>query len=367
MMKGKFKESLRASMDETAPALNENKTDKVVLVGSPNVGKSVIFNALTGIYVTVSNYPGTTVETTRGKSEIDGRRYEIIDTPGMYSLLPITEDERVSRNILLDETPSAVIHVVDAKNLKKMLPFTLQLIEAGLPVILVLNFMDEVKRLGIKIDMMMLEKILGVPVIGTVATQGKCIDQLKAAIGGYGLTGTDIKSRRNESDLDESISGIEALLKSEYGLSKRAVSSLLLMGDEEIITMVRENDKESYDLISEIIAETKKGVSMSINYLLRLERQKKVNDICNDVVNKEELSGAGLREKLDMLTLNPVVGVPLFILVIYAMYKFVGVFGAQTVVDFLEATLFEKYLTPFTNGLFEAIIPWPVLQDLFVH
>lgn len=103
---------------------------KIVLVGSPNVGKSVLFNALTGAYTVVSNYPGTSVEVSRGNCEIEGVSYQVLDTPGMYSLLPITEEERVGREILLKEKAHTVVHVIDARNLERMLPMTLQLVEA---------------------------------------------------------------------------------------------------------------------------------------------------------------------------------------------------------------------------------------------
>lgn len=159
---------------------------KVVIVGTPNVGKSVLFNALTKMYVTVSNYPGTTVEVTRGRANIEGEEYEVIDTPGMYSLLPITEEERVARNILIKESPHLVIHVIDAKNLERMLLLTLQLIEAALPVLLVLNIMDEAQKEGVSIDTKLLEKRLGIPVIETVSTEGKGIDELKKRIAQYG-------------------------------------------------------------------------------------------------------------------------------------------------------------------------------------
>ena len=109
---------------------------KIILVGNPNVGKSVVFNTMTGSYTTVSNYPGTSVEVSRGQCEIAGEHYQVLDTPGMYSLLPITEEERVARRILLEESPHVVVHVIDARNLERMLPMTLQLIEAGLPVVL---------------------------------------------------------------------------------------------------------------------------------------------------------------------------------------------------------------------------------------
>ena len=158
---------------------------KIAIVGSPNVGKSVMFNRLTGIYATVSNYPGTTVEVSRGKGRAGEKEFEVIDTPGMYSLLPITEEERVSRAILLDEKPQLVLHIVDAKNLERMLPLTLQLIEAGLPVILVLNIIDEAERIGMKINTQQIEKELKIPVVATVSTTGRGIDILKGRIEEY--------------------------------------------------------------------------------------------------------------------------------------------------------------------------------------
>ena len=158
---------------------------KIAIVGSPNVGKSVLFNILTKSYVSVSNYPGTTVEVSRGRANINGKQYEVIDTPGMYSFLPITEEEGVARRILIKDGPDIVIHVIDAKNLERMLPLTLQLIEAGLYIILVLNIMDEAKKEGVIINSAGLEKELGIPVVETVSTIGKGIDDLKKRIGLY--------------------------------------------------------------------------------------------------------------------------------------------------------------------------------------
>jgi ferrous iron transport protein B len=158
---------------------------KVSIVGSPNVGKSVVFNNLTGAYATVSNYPGTTVHISRGKARIEGEEFEIVDTPGMYSLLPITEDEQVARSILLEEKPEAILQVVDAKNLERMLPLTLQLIEAGLPIILDLNMMDETEDVGIEVDVKRLEEELGIPVVATVATTGRGMEALRGRLLEY--------------------------------------------------------------------------------------------------------------------------------------------------------------------------------------
>lgn len=158
---------------------------RILLIGSPNVGKSALFNRLTGAYVVVSNYPGTTVTIDKGKCRLNGREYAVIDSPGMYSLLPITEEERVGKSLLLEERPEVVMHVVDAKNLERMLPFTLQLIEAELPLVLVINMMDEAEKLGIRIDFEELERILGIPVVPVTATSGRGIHELLNRMADY--------------------------------------------------------------------------------------------------------------------------------------------------------------------------------------
>ncbi|OIO38519.1 MAG: iron transporter [Candidatus Omnitrophica bacterium CG1_02_46_14] len=158
---------------------------KIAILGSPNVGKSVLFHRLTGRYVTVSNYPGTTVEVSRGVAELGSESYEVIDTPGMYTFLPLQEEERVARQILLTEDLFLVVHVIEAISLSRMLPLTLQLIEAELPTILVLNMMDEAHRRGITIDLIFLQEELGIPVVGAVATNGKGIEDLKQKIVKY--------------------------------------------------------------------------------------------------------------------------------------------------------------------------------------
>ncbi|HEX9137234.1 MAG TPA: FeoB small GTPase domain-containing protein, partial [Nitrospirota bacterium] len=125
---------------------------KIVLVGNPNVGKSVLFGKLTGKYVVVSNYPGTTVEVSRGTATIYRETFEVIDTPGVNSLVPQSEDERVTRDMLLAEKPDLIIQVADAKNLRRSLLITLQLAELQCPLVIDLNMMDECRTRGIVID-----------------------------------------------------------------------------------------------------------------------------------------------------------------------------------------------------------------------
>lgn len=337
---------------------------KIIIVGSPNVGKSVIFNYFTGRYVTVSNYPGTTVEVSRGKGKIDGQEYEIIDTPGMYSLIPITEEERVARSILFNEDPEVVLHVIDAKNLERMLPLTLQLIEANLPVILVLNIMDEAERLGIKFDIGQLEKELKIPVIPTVSITGQGMALLRQIIK-KGFT----KSRVNfiyDDFMETRIKKIENFLKKEYLISKRAISLLLLQEDTEIFQIVREKEGNILE-IEKIVRNVKENYSRSINYTISLRRHQIATQICSRVLKEQEKAKTTLLEKISRITMNPWTGIPILLAVLYfGLYKFVGEFGAGTIVDFIETDIFENNINPFVTEIFSRVIPWKVIQDLFV-
>lgn len=158
---------------------------RIILIGNPNVGKSALFNRLTGAYAAVSNYPGTTVAIDEGRCRLNGREFTVIDSPGMYSLLPITEEERVAKRLLLEAKPALVLHVVDAKNLERMLPLALQLLEAEIPMMLVLNMMDEADKLGIRVDVDELEAVLGVPVVPVTATTGSGFEGLLARMNAY--------------------------------------------------------------------------------------------------------------------------------------------------------------------------------------
>ncbi len=149
---------------------------KIILMGNPNVGKSVIFSRLTGANVIASNYPGTTVDYYKGRMKIGNERYEIIDAPGTYSLTPTNKAEEVAAKIVKDG--NIIINVVDATNLERNLYLTLELLELGKPMVVALNMWDETAHKGIHINVEKLEKILGVPVIPTVGLSGEGIKKL---------------------------------------------------------------------------------------------------------------------------------------------------------------------------------------------
>jgi len=341
----------------------------VAIVGSPNVGKSVLFNTLTGAYVTVSNFPGTTVEVSRGKGRFAGQEVGVVDTPGMYGLLPITEEERVGRRILLDERPAVVVHVVDAKNLERMLPMTLQLIEAGLPLILDVNLMDEAERLGVQVDTDALEHHLGIPVVATALTRGRGVQEIKDAIctavtaclNGEAAPSSQITIRYPPL-LEEALQEVEARLNGSFQVAGRAVALLLLQEDAEIASRLQaEGEPEILDL-----AKAKRArFPRPVPYLVMERQRQAVRDILEDVLVLPEKRVTGLAERLSSAMMNPWTGVPILLVVLFLMYEFVGVLGAQTLVGFLEETVFGGYINPWVDHVLEALIPWPIVRSLF--
>ena len=345
----------------------------VAIVGCPNVGKSVLFNALTGAYVTVSNFPGTTVEVSRGKGRFNGTEAEVVDTPGMYGLMPITEEEHVARRILLEQRLTAVIHVVDAKNLERMLPMTLQLIEAGLPVILDVNLMDEAEHYGVRVDGVVLEQQIGIPVVGTALTQGRGVGLLKERIKTYldcnPGAGTSKPVERDvihyHPIIEEALSEIGARLQGIYQMSGPAIGLLLLQKDDEVASIVRDQEGPEAAAIEAIAEVARARFSHPISYIIAQELRLVVQRILKEVVTLPEQRVTSFAQRLSEAMINPLTGVPLLLLSLFLMYEFVGVLGAQTLVGFLEETVFGGYINPWVNRWLEALIPWTTLRNLF--
>ncbi|MFC1557468.1 FeoB small GTPase domain-containing protein [candidate division KSB1 bacterium] len=218
-------------------AAKSERTSSVILVGNPNVGKSVVFGYLTGKYVNVSNYPGTTVEISRGRFASGDSNVTVTDTPGANSFIPQSEDEEVSRNVLLQGSYDSVIQIADSKNLRRSLLITLQLAEMDIPFILVQNMSDEANIRGISININELERILGIPVLSATATQRKGLPQLKKLLlsprkSGYRVVYPDF--------VEKGIQRIEYLL-SEAALSKRSLAIMLLAGDSSLFKWLIQN------------------------------------------------------------------------------------------------------------------------------
>ncbi len=334
---------------------------RIFLVGNPNVGKSAIFGLLTGRYAAVSNYPGTTVELTKGEATIQRRKFLIVDTPGVNSLVPMSEDEKVTRDILLEEKAEAVIQVADAKNIRRSLFITLQLTEMGLPLVIDLNMKDEASRMGIDIEETVLGNIFGVDVVSTVAVRKKGMTALKKAV-----LNPRISDYRFSYDpaIEEYISKIERLLP-ESNISGRSIALMILSGDRTLKNWLLSRLDE--DTISRIEALRDKicgRYTEPLSYVISRQRLKEVEGIARAIFRKTPVEKKGLSGFLGDLTLHPVWGFPFLFLVLYLLYQFVGVFGAGVLVDYLERVVFGEYLNPWAEKLVAMSVPVSFLRDL---
>jgi ferrous iron transport protein B len=327
------------------------------------VGKSVIFGLLTGKYVTVSNYPGTTVEVTSGNISLDGKRLVLIDTPGVNSLVPMSEDEKVTRDILLSECPSAVVQVGDAKNLKRTLLITLQIAEMGLPMTLDLNMIDEAMDKGITIDVDILKGLLGIDIVSTIAPQKKGIKELREAM----LSPQRAAVRLSYGPIiEEYISKISRLLP-QTGLSKRSIAVMILSEDESLKDWLHANVR-SRDLaeIEHLRHECLLKAKESPAYLINKKRIEVSEEIALKVVKKTVPSGGSLLNFIGNASMHPVYGIPVLIVVLYGLYEFVGVLGAGVLVDFVQNVIFGHYINPMATKVVETLIPVPIIQELLV-
>jgi ferrous iron transport protein B len=327
----------------------------VILVGNPNVGKSVLFGALTGKYVTVSNYPGTTVEVTRGSATIEGHPWHVMDTPGTNNLLPMSEDEQVTRDILLSERGYAALQVCDAKNLRRGLLMSLQLAEAGVPFALALNMADEAASRGIAIDAERLSRELGVDVIPAVAVERKGLPQIQAALS---RARPSTLRTRYDAHIEAAIAEVEPLMP-PGGIGTRALAVMALAGDESLRPhLAARLDAAGLARLDEVRRGLASRYPESVRYVLARQRLAAADKLHDAVVVRGGATlASGLGRKLGGWTTHPLYGIPILAIVLFAAYEFVGVLGAKTMVDFMENTVFAKWIVPFVDRAVR-LVPW---------
>jgi len=345
--------------------MNKKAMEKgpLVLVGNPNVGKSVIFGALTGRYATVSNYPGTTVGVSRGKARLGGRNVEIIDSPGVNSLVPVSEDECVTRDILLKRDNTTVLHVLDAKNLQRGLLITLQLMEMDLPLALALNMYDEAGQRGIRIDVKGLSSVLGLEVVPTIATQRWNIDKLAAIPR---LARPSPCKVTYPAPVEKAILEISTLLP-KAPISARAISIMLISEDESMDPWL--NDVLDADTVKKIYEKCNalKGIYQEPpGYIINRARRKVVDGIVKKVFRKEGVKGGKISRFIGIYSMHPLWGLPVLFVVLFVLYEFVGVLGAGIIVDFIEKIIFGVYLNPWATRVVELVLPSGLIHDLIV-
>ena len=350
--------------DHSNSALTTNKNQRnIALVGNPNVGKSVIFQCLTGHYVTVSNYPGTTVDVSSGSTTINNQDFNIIDTPGTLSLIPKSEDEKVARDVLLGYDPYCVLQVGDTKNPRRTLDLTLQLLELGLPMVLVLNMHDEAAQRGVHVDTQKLAKILGLPVVPTVAVTGQGINTLKKTIHSHKHSPIACVY---PNELEQAIKSISEILPESLDY-KRALSVMLLSGDDTVYDLSLERFPENIKKsILTIVTQTQSHYAKPLSMVILEQRIEQTEHIIAQCWTIQRKKNTSFQEKLGALTIHPVFGIFSALLVLYVMYVFVGQFAAGYLVNFLEKTVFGNYINPWVGHWTKVIIPFPFFQDLLI-
>ncbi len=340
-----------------------HKYKRIVLAGNPNVGKSVLFGLLTGKYVTVSNYPGTTVEISHGNIELDGKKFSIIDSPGVNSFIPMSEDERVTRDLFLAERPESTVLVSDSKNLKRGLMLLIQLADMGLPSVLVLNMEDEANARGIEIDSRKLEEMLGVRVVGTVAPQRKGIARLREAM----LEPSSPRISTDYGEVIEKYAADIATLLPEAPISRRSIALMILAGDDSIRNwLIAHLDVGGIKKIEDLRDEAEAKLRGSISQAITARRFAIAESITAEVQKKTGLDGGYIAQWIGRWSMHPVWGLAFLAFVLFAFYQFVGKFGAGTLVDFFEEVIFAQYLSPGIAKIVRMVIPSTLVQDFFV-
>lgn len=337
---------------------------EIILVGNHNVGKSVLFGWLTGKYVTVANYPGTTVEITRGVATRDSRRV-VVDTPGVNSLHPISDDERVTRDVLLNATPSVVVQVADAKNLRRALLITSQLADMQVPMVLVLNMMDEARARHIDVDTEKLSAQIGVPVLATSATKREGLDSLVDAI----KTPQEIQPQiKFDSEIEHALAALQENLCAVCA-HPRGVALNFLNGDAAYDKFVQGcADAKIYAQCCRVRDEFKQRAATPLATRMQSARTQWIDETLHSVYvgAAPAAISESFARKLGRWSVHPVWGIPILLAVLLAVYEFVGVFGAGVLVGFIEETLFGEYITPFVTALVTTLIPFPLVQEFLI-
>lgn len=305
---------------------------ELFLIGNPNVGKSMVFNRLTGIGTISSNYPGTTVEYLRGEVIMKGTKVNITDLPGIYSLTPGAEDQVVAAKLLSGSRPDCVLLVADATRLEPSLVLAFQLIELGFPVLIALNMMDVARRRG-DLDIKALSERLGVPVVPTVATSGEGIDALIDAIVDYKYIPSDFRVRYDshiEAYLEVMKRGLSA---SQLKYSLRGATIKLLEGDEQFTSgFTKEMPDQVRKLRGEFRAEHGEDLEVHVNR----DRYGEAGKLISEVVRPRPQERTP-KQRLSDLTMRPSTGFPIMLLVmagVLATIIFVGAWLEGALIGF---------------------------------
>ena len=299
-----------ANPNGSAADVKDGKHLTFALAGNANVGKSVIFNQLTGSNQIIGNWPGKTVDRAEGTLSFEGHEITVIDLPGIYSFSTFSMEELVSRDYVALEKPDAVINVVDASVLERNLFFTLQLLEMQAPLVLCLNQVDVAKSKGIIINKEKLEQTLGVPVVFAVATRGDGIYELVGEAFNVAIQKTKPKHLKYRKDLEEKIEKLKQIIEKEnlqLQYPPRWIAIKLLEGDSEIAKMVAEKSKVTADSAKVIAQELESRCQEKCFSIIASERYALASSIAASALQQSEVKST-FSDKLEWVTTHRVLG-----------------------------------------------------------
>ncbi|WP_297520042.1 ferrous iron transport protein B [Thermococcus sp.] len=330
----------------------------IALAGNPNVGKTTIFNALTGMHQHVGNWPGVTVEKKEGVFEYGGERFLVVDLPGTYSLTAHSIDELVARNFLLNGNPDVVVNVVDATSILRNLYLTMEIFEMGLKnIVIALNKIDLAEKKGIRIDVGKMSKVLGVPVVPLSAKEGEGLGELKEVIirVAHGEVEENPIIPHYDPEVEREIEHISRVLEGTKLASKyplRWLAIKLLQRDEEVIKLVeRYLGKEGLESVMTHINEVEERYGKAMDLVIAGQKYEFIDGLTHEFMSYGQAAGDVLADQLDRLLIHPVYGFIAMALVFYGVFKFVFAFGLPLQNWLAEAfTLFGNWLAPHISN-----------------
>jgi len=347
---------------ENVEAVNvglEPEKKKIVIVGLPNTGKSLIFNHLTGEYTIVANYPFTTVEEKRTECHVNGCPYEVIDTPGLHCLSIHSEEELAIRDMIFSEQLDIIIQCADANQLKQSLTLTGDLLELGIPMVVSLNAIDESARKGTWIDSSGLSRALGVPVIETIATQGHGIAELKSAIAS--AKPPPSPPIRYGDIIEQAVSDIQGIL-GDGAVHSRKAALLFCMGDPFIEQSIARLGDGKADIVKlrKRVDELKLQFTANVATAVTSSRSLWVDKISEEITKRHKVRPSEFGQTFGRLSRHPVFGVPILILFLALTFYLV-----VYVAGFLEGML-EGYVASPMVGWVSGLIPAGFWNELVV-
>lgn len=340
---------------------------RIALAGNPNCGKTTMFNALTGANQYVGNWPGVTVEKKEGKLKSKKVKEEVVvtDLPGIYSLSPYTLEEVVSRDYLLKENPDVIVDLVDATNIERNLYLTTQLIETGVPVVIALNMADLLEKRGIKIDAARLSMLLDCPIVETSALKGEGLDKLiDEAIKTAKKKEADLPKEIFNKDLEDAVSAAAEVLPSSIDANKKRWYAVkFLEKDSKVAESVKLTDSAAKK-IEELRAGLEKSHDDDMESIVTDERYKFIQKIVGTTVKKgkDKLTTS---DKIDKIVTNRILGIPIFIAVMFVVY-YISVTTIGTIVTDWTNDTFVGGIQEIVGGFLEGIGTNDVVTSLVV-